>query len=138
MFGNGKGHRIPLFNGLRVEKLLCIGDKRYKVLKKEIGTCLWWEIGRSTGSEPEQFTAGEKTRYRPHSLSVGGHKSLAPPNSKASLPQMQGVYQPTDIWATRESSFWQWHRVYEWFSEFKDFYENEGRSQARRAHKIVV
>jgi hypothetical protein len=41
---------------------------------------------------------------------------LSTPLSRSNL----ACYVPTDIWQTRESSYWQWRRVNEWFRQLQE------------------
>lgn len=105
LFGNGKRHRIPLVEGLRLRYLLCIGNKRYKILKSYVKDCLWGE--RDNPPRAKKINLSR--------LSVGAGQRIDKRNSVS-------CYEPTKIWSTRESQFWQWRRVKEWFMEFKDLY----------------
>ena len=86
---NGKTHRIPLFKGLELKKLLCIGGVRFKVLKDYVRKSLFFYNGR---------------KFR----------------KKDSLSKSIQNTNPQNIWGTRNSSFWQWRRVKEWFSQFDE------------------
>ena len=101
--GNGKRHRIPLLEGLRLKKLLCIGNKRYNLLNRYVK-----QTKRANLSHLPVRT----------SMQAGKQVDLKYNNKR----NVAGCYEPTNIWNTRESKFWQWHRVYEWFMEFKDLY----------------
>ena len=102
--GNGKRHRIPLLEGLRLRRLLCIGKERFKVLEECVKNSLF-------------FIKPSGKKQLSHASTYKGQKD--PVKEYRSLH----AYEPTNIWATRESAFWQWRRVYEWFYDFKESYD---------------
>jgi len=99
--GNGKRHRIPLFKGLKLKKLLCIGEVRFKVLKDYVTKSLF-------------FYKGRKNKKR-ENLSKLSQKKIVPNQTYTIQP-----YESSNIWVTRQSLFWQWRRVKEWFSQFDE------------------
>ena len=105
MTGNGKGHPIPLFKGLELKKLLIIGEVRFKVLKDYIGRSLFFYKGRKNRKKPELKAVFSKAKH------------------KVNHEYTKQSYEASKIWATRQSRFWQWRRVNEWFRQFKDLYE---------------
>ena len=103
--GNGKGHPIPLFKGLRLEKLLIIGEVRFKALEDYVRKSLFFCKGRKDRKKPELKAAPIKDKYQ---IDPGSNRSS---------------YEASKIWATRQGLWWRWQRVREWFSEFSESYE---------------
>jgi hypothetical protein len=103
--GNGKGHRIPLFKGLELKKLLIIGEVRFKVLKDYVRRSLFFYKGRKNRKKPE-------LKAPP----IQGRDVFKRDYSRPS-------YESTNIWVTRQSLLWRWRRARQWFAEFSDLYE---------------
>jgi len=103
--GNGKGHPIPLFKGLRLERLLIIGEVRFKGLEDYVRKSLFFYRGRKNRKKPELKAVPFRDKYQ-----------LDPSPDRES-------YESSKIWATREVLWWKWQRVREWFREFSEFYE---------------
>lgn len=101
--GNGKGHPIPLFKGLKLEKLLIIGEVRFKVLEDYVRRSLFFYKGRKDRKKPELKAVSVRNRPVIH--------------------QDRESYHATKIWDTRQALWWKWQRVREWFNEFSESYE---------------
>jgi len=106
-YGNGKRHPIPLFKGLRLKKLLIIGEVRFKELEEYVRKSLF-------------FCKGRKNRKKAES-----RKTLIRDKYQLDLSPNRQSYQASKIWVTRQSSLWQWRRTYAWFKEFRESYETE-------------
>ena len=104
-YGNGKRHRIPLFKGLELKKLLIIGEIRFKVLEDYVKKSLFFYKRRKNRKNPELKIVPVQD------------------NHKFKRAYNRQPYEASKIWVTRDSSFWQWRRVREWFSQFKESYE---------------
>ena len=103
--GNGKGHPIPLFKGLRLEKLLIIGEVRFKVLEDYVRKSLFFYRRRKNRKKPELKAVPIRDKYKFDPGSNGP------------------CYESSKIWATRQGLWWKWQRVREWFDEFSESYE---------------
>jgi len=106
-FGNGKGHPIPLFKGLRLKKLLIIGGVRFEVLEEYVRRSLFFYRGRKNRKKLELKAVSIKDKYQ------------------LDLDSNRQSYESSRIWATRQSLLWRWQRVREWFDEFSESYEIE-------------
>jgi len=90
---------------LELKKLLIIGEVRFKVLRDYVKRSLFFYKGRKNRKEPELKAVCIKA------------------NHKTNHDYNRQSYEATKIWVTRQSRFWQWRRVNEWFRQFKDLYE---------------
>lgn len=88
-----------------LKKLLIIGGVRFKVLEDYVRRSLF-------------FYKGRKNKKIERILLPIIQKKLVYNKPNA----IQG-YESTGIWNTRQSIFWQWRRVREWFSEFSESYD---------------
>ena len=104
-YGNGKRHPIPLFEGLELKKLLIIGEVRFKVLEEYVRRSLFFYRGRKNRKKPE--------------LKVSPIMGKCQPDLDSNRPS----YESSKIWDTRQSLWWKWQRVREWFDEFSESYE---------------
>lgn len=100
LVGNGKIDRYPL------KKLLIFTEKLFKKLKKELA----------------QFTTTKTKKPR---FNVCNVKPLSNVCRRQVSPRIIHDYQPSHIWNTRNSSYWQWRRVKEWFSQYAQNDEQE-------------
>ena len=99
--GNGKIDRTPL----RVCRLLCFTQEVYRSIVRE---CKWLK----------------KKGLAPSSLKKQKLSTTQCVTARESYKRIESItlYEPTDMWRTRESEFWQWRRVREWFREFSEEY----------------
>ena len=103
--GNDTIDRYPLPHEGELTKLLCIGKERFG--KLTLAVC----DSRIKGHIPMKAFV-RVPRKEPV------HKTPALPlRSKKEI--MPSEYIPTQIWHTRESEFWQWQRVSEWWREYR-------------------
>lgn len=105
MIGNDTIDRYPLPYEGELTKLLCISKERFGKLTLAIRDSLIKEL------IPRKSYA-RVLRKEPL------HKAPALPlrSKKETMPSR---YIPTPIWHTRESEFWQWQRVSEWWREYR-------------------
>ena len=97
--GNGKRHPIPLFKGLRLEKLLIIGGVRFEVLEEYVKKSLFFYRGRKNRKKLAIKTVSKKAEC------------------KTNQDYSMQSYEASKIWATRQSLLWRWRRTYQWFNE---------------------
>ena len=102
-FGNDTIDHSPLWKYLGVSKLLCFNLSCYRELVKLVQR---WKSS-FFGELPE---APQKIRH----YNTGAN---------AAVITRCFSYEATNIWPTRESTYWQWIRVREWFREHKEKYE---------------
>jgi hypothetical protein len=99
--GNGKIHRYPLAG----KKLKCIGAEVFKKIKVII---------KGYGKHA--------SRIMPKPASA---ESTVINNTNCMVSSGRG-YEATNIWTTRESQYWRWRRVREWFREYGYLYSLKG------------
>ena len=121
--GNSNIHHYPLGKKLRLEKLLCISQEIYKDLKRQVSLL----VLRSKKKRPKG------TRQLEHLWERFTPKEKCPSGLPFARPNLS-CYMPTDIWQTRESSYWQWRRVDEWFRQFQED-DPYGSSERKRLPK---
>ena len=92
-YGNGKIDRYPL------KKLLIFTEKLFEKLKKELA----------------QFTTKKTKKPKSDADNI---KRLPIVQKKQISQRIIHDYQPSHIWSTRNSSYWQWKRVKEWFIQY--------------------
>ncbi len=101
-YGNGKIDRYPPLKELKVEKILIFTEKTLKILKREFA-----EFQKLFLKHPK------KTRKDQPILRIPNNET-----SQKAKKRIYHDYQPSHIWATRDSSYWQWRRVKEWFNQY--------------------
>lgn len=75
--------------------------------------------------------------YHPKKVNHNKPNQNRTPNNEISKKIKKRIshdYQPSNIWATRDSSFWQWQRVKEWFRDYAQYNDSEKIQQ----HNLCV
>ena len=117
--GNGKRHHTP--TPLRLRKIKVVSLKVFFCLKE-----LFKNFKRDVTKpqklpnylSPRASTINDlKAGIHPTRDIVSTKRTVAPDNHKH-------TYEPTQIYNTRNSSFWQWRRVREWDKYINDPLEN--------------
>ena len=111
--GNGKGHRTP--TPLRLKKIKIVSINAFLYLK---------ELFKNFRREAVKPGKDSKVLIRraPTIDDLETTIQLSPPKKNGSAIYYD--YEPSRIQDTRNSSFWQWRRVSEWFRYINDPYEN--------------
>ncbi len=101
--GNGKRHHTPTPEGLR--KIKRISFKAFFDLKE-----LFKNLKRRDVITPRHYSSKPKVILEKTTIAIQNYYTRA--------------YEPSNIDNTRNSSFWQWRRVREWYRYINDPLEN--------------
>jgi hypothetical protein len=82
---------------------------------------LFKNFGRETAEPKKESQFLSRRAHTINDLESGMHLSLSKKNDIA----IYCDYEPTNISNTRNSSFWQWRRVAEWYRYINDPIENK-------------
>ena len=105
MYGNDTIDRYPLPYEGELTKLLCISKERFVKLTLAVHDSLL----------KQRIPRKAYTRV-PRTEPLHQKPALPLRSKKETMPS---EYMPTPIWHTRESEFWQWQRVSEWWREYR-------------------
>ena len=114
--GNGKGDRTPFPKGLRKIKRISFKDfldlkELFKNFKRK-ATKAQTEVKNLRLPAPRNRVLS--TRIHPAKGLVSTESKPGHRKNSVSQNGYMPVYEPSSIYQTRQSSFWQWQRVAEW------------------------